>query len=81
VDRITAASALKATVSALRRDELVLSLQDGRDLGLPLPKQIRDRVNVGASVIVYFDHLDRAIGWYLPDEELGVDLRHWAPKE
>jgi DNA-binding CsgD family transcriptional regulator len=81
VDRITAASALKATVSALLRDELVLSLQDGRDLGLPLPKQIRDRVNVGASVIVYFDHLDRAIGWYLPDEELGVDLRHWAPKE
>jgi DNA-binding CsgD family transcriptional regulator len=81
-DRITAASAMKAAVSALRRDDrLVLRLQDGRDLKVPLPAQIRDRVDVAASAIVYFDQLDRAIGWYLPDQELGVDLRHWAPEE
>jgi hypothetical protein len=54
-------------------------LQDGRDLELPLLDQLRGRVDVGASAIVYFDQHDRAIGWYLPDEEIGVDLRHWAP--
>jgi DNA-binding CsgD family transcriptional regulator len=81
-DRITAASAIKATVSTLRRDAgLVLRLEDGRDLQVPLPEQIGDRVRVGASAIVYFDQLERPIGWYLPDQELGVDLRHWAPEE
>ena len=36
-DRITAASAVKATVAALPGgDELVLTLQDGRDLEVPL---------------------------------------------
>jgi hypothetical protein len=81
-DRITAASATKATVSSLRRDGgLVLTLQGGRELEVPLPEQIRDRVDVGASVITYFDHLDHAIGWYLPDQELGVDLRHWEREE
>jgi DNA-binding CsgD family transcriptional regulator len=79
-DRISAASALRATVSALPRgDGLVLTLQDGRDLDVPVLEQIRGRVSVGASAIVYFDQHDRTVGWYLPDEEIGVDLRHWAP--
>jgi DNA-binding CsgD family transcriptional regulator len=79
-DRITASSAIRATVSALPRgDGLVLTLQDGRDLDLPVVEQIRGRVSVGAPAIVYFDQQDRAVGWYLPDEEIGVDLRHWAP--
>jgi DNA-binding CsgD family transcriptional regulator len=79
-DRITAASAIKATVSDLRRnDEMVLSLEDGRDLEVPMLEQIRDRAELGASVIVYFDQHDRPIGWFLPDEEIGVDLRHWSP--
>jgi DNA-binding CsgD family transcriptional regulator len=79
-DRITAASAIRATVSALPRgDGLVLTLQDGRDLDLPVVEQIRGRVSVGAPAIVYFDQQDRAVGWYLPDDEIGVDLRHWAP--
>jgi DNA-binding CsgD family transcriptional regulator len=78
-DRITAASAVKATVSTLPQgDGLVLTLQDGRDLDVPVLEQIRGRVEVGAAAIVYFDQQDRAIGWYLPDEEIGVDLRHWA---
>ena len=57
----------------------MLTLQDGRDLEVPLLEQIRGRVDVGASAIVYFDQHDRLVGWYLPDEEIGVDLRHWAP--
>ncbi len=78
--RITAASAFNATVSAVRRsDALVLRLEDGRELELPLPDQIRERVEVGAAAIVYFDRLDRPLGWYLPDDELGVDLRRWTP--
>jgi len=79
-DRITAASAVKATVAALPGgDGLVLTLQDGRDLEVPLLDEIRLVVRVGASAIVYFDQQDRAMGWYLPDEEIGVDLRHWEP--
>jgi DNA-binding CsgD family transcriptional regulator len=77
--RLTAASAIRATVSALPRgDGLVLTLQDGRDLDVPVLEEVRDRVRIGASAIVYFDQQDREIGWYLPDEEIGVDLRHWA---
>jgi DNA-binding CsgD family transcriptional regulator len=79
-DRITAASAIRATVSSLPRgDGLVLTLQDGRDLDVPVLEEIGGRVEVGAAAIVYFDQRDRTIGWYLPDEEIGVDLRHWAP--
>jgi hypothetical protein len=37
-----------------------------------------DRVDVGSQAIVYFDPSERAIGWYLPEDELGVDLRHWV---
>ena len=78
--RIGAASALSATVADLRRkDRLMLRLQDGRDLEVPLVEQIRDGAQVGASAIVYFDERSRIVGWYLPEEELGVDLRDWAP--
>lgn len=78
-DRIGATVAVAATVSELRRqDKLDLRLEDGRDLEVPVLAEMRDRVHVGASVIVYFDQRDRVVGWYLPSEELGVDLRHWV---
>jgi DNA-binding CsgD family transcriptional regulator len=78
-DRIGAAAAVSATVAAVRRkDTLVLRLEDGRELDVPVLDELRDRVEVGASVMVYFDQRDRMVGWYLPAEELGVDLRHWA---
>jgi DNA-binding CsgD family transcriptional regulator len=78
-DRIGAATAVSATVAAVRRkDTLVLRLEDGRELDVPVLAELRDRVEVGASVMVYFDQRDRMVGWYLPAEELGVDLRHWA---
>ena len=79
-DRIAAASAVTATVEAVKPNgEAVLRLQDGRDLEVPVIDQIRDRVEVGAAIIAYFDQRERVVGWYLPDEELGVDLRQWAP--
>jgi DNA-binding CsgD family transcriptional regulator len=78
--RMTAASAIKGTVSAPPHgDALVLTLHDGRDLAVPVLEEIRGHVSVGAPAIVYFDQQDRTIGWYLPDEEIGVDLRRWAP--
>src|SRR4051812_20895773 len=77
--RITAASAINATVSGLAHDdEVALRLQDGRDLDLPMPESMSDRADVGSQAIVYFDPSERAIGWYLPEDELGVDLRHWV---
>ncbi len=79
-DQMSAASALTATVAALnKKDKLVLALQDGRDLEVPLLEQVRHGVSVGASAIVYFDQRSRLVGWYLPEEEIGVDLRDWAP--
>jgi DNA-binding CsgD family transcriptional regulator len=78
-ESVSAAAAVSATVSALDgRDALVMSLSDGRELALPLVEQLRDRVRVGSQAIVYFDQQGREVGWYLPDDELGVDLRHWS---
>jgi DNA-binding CsgD family transcriptional regulator len=79
-NRITAAGAVRATVSAPPRgDGLMLTLEDGRDLDVPILDEIRGHVALGAPAIVYFDQQDRLVGWYLPDEEIGVDLRDWAP--
>ena len=76
---IGATGASSAAVSALRKDRLLLRLQDGQDMEVPLVEQMRGRVDVGSDVIVYFDQHNRAVGWYLPDEEIGLDLRSWAP--
>jgi DNA-binding CsgD family transcriptional regulator len=78
-EKVSASTAVAATVAALHgNDALILSLQDGRELELPLVEQLRDHVAVGTQAIVYFDQHGREVGWYLPDDELGVDLRHWA---
>ena len=76
---MTAASAVKATVAGVAQDEEVaLKLQDGRALELPLPEDLYNHVDVGSTAIVYFDPCDRTVGWYLPDDERGVDLRQWV---
>lgn len=77
---IGAASVLPATVSDMPRDDTVrLTLHDGRDLEVPVLEPMRARLDVGMPAIVYFDAQDRAVGWYVPELELGVDMRHWAP--
>ena len=65
-------------VAAWEASAASLSLQDGRELELPLVEQLRDRVSAGTPAIVYFDQHGREVGWYLPEAELGVDLRHWT---
>ena len=74
-----AASVVPATVSSLLHgDRALLTLQDGRKLEVLVLDPIRARLGVGASAIVYFDGHERAVGWYLPELDLGVDMRHWA---
>jgi DNA-binding CsgD family transcriptional regulator len=74
-----AASVVPATVSDRPHGDTVqLTLQDGRKLEVLVLDPIRARVGVGTSAIVYFDGHDRAVGWYLPELDLGVDMRHWA---
>ena len=75
-----AASVVPATVSdRLHGDRAQLTLQDGRVLEVLVLDPIRGRLGVGATAIVYLDGHDRAVGWYLPELDLGVDMRHWTP--
>jgi DNA-binding CsgD family transcriptional regulator len=74
---IGAASALNANVTGVTRDDTVeLRLEDGRSLEAPLLDPLRERLEVGSSTIVYFDQQGRAVGWFFPEENLGVDMRH-----
>lgn len=77
--KVSATTAVSATVAApAGKHTLVLSLEDGRELELPVVDQLRVHVAAGTQAIVYFDQHGREVGWYLPEHELGVDLRHWA---
>jgi DNA-binding CsgD family transcriptional regulator len=77
---MAAASSVRAKVSGAPKDDRVrLTFQDGQSLDVPLLDPVPDYLEIGAPAIVYFDRHDRAVGWYLPDVELGVDMRHWTP--
>ncbi len=77
---IGAASVVPATVrDAPRSDRVLLRLQDGRDLEVPVLAPIRAGLDIGVPAIVYFDGHEQPVGWYLPQLDLGVDMRHWAP--
>lgn len=62
-------------IVALWEDSTILvRLYDGRVIELPLTEAIAAHSGVGQTVIVY--SLDgAALGWYLPDAKLGVDMR------
>jgi DNA-binding CsgD family transcriptional regulator len=77
---MAAASAVRAKVSGIAKDDRVgLALPDGQSLEVPLLDPLSDSLEIGVPAIVYFDRHDRAVGWYLPEAELGVDMRHWTP--
>jgi hypothetical protein len=77
---MAAASAVRAKVSDRPEgDRVRLTLQDGQSLEVPLLDPVSSYLDVGVPAIVYFDRHDRAVGWYLPEVELGVDMRHWTP--
>lgn len=77
---MAAASAVRAKVADTPKDDRVrLTLQDGQSLDVPLLEPVSSYLEPGVPTIVYFDRHDRAVGWYLPEVELGVDMRHWTP--
>jgi DNA-binding CsgD family transcriptional regulator len=77
---MAAASAVRAKVSGTPKgDRVRLTLQDGQGLEVPSLDPVSNCLEIGVSAIVYFDRHDRAVGWYLPEAELGVDMRHWTP--
>jgi len=51
-----------------------LRLSDGRSLIAPIAGALEPRVAVHDPVLAYFDG-HRLAGWYLPDRQLGMDLR------
>ena len=78
--QMAAASAVRAKVSGIAKDDRVgLALPDGQNLEVPLLDPLSNALEIGIPAIVYFDRHDRAVGWYLPEAQLGVDMRHWTP--
>jgi DNA-binding CsgD family transcriptional regulator len=74
---IGAASEVRARVVVPAADEgVLLKLEDGRSLEVPLVDPMRDRFDSGSPALVYFDQVGHTVGWYLPDVELGVDMRY-----
>jgi DNA-binding transcriptional LysR family regulator len=53
----------------------VLEVDDGRTIEVPVPEGLRGRFEVGSPALVYFDADGSLVGWYLPQAQLGVDLR------
>ena len=53
---------------------LLVRLYDGRAQELPAPDELSDQWKVGDPVLVFFDGRD-VLGWYLPESQIGVDLR------
>ena len=55
---------------------VLVGLGNGRVIWVPLPDRLRGGIEAGGPVIVYLDLEDRVVGWYVPELELGVDMRH-----
>jgi hypothetical protein len=56
-------------------EQLLARLYDGRPIELPAPEELDDEWDVGDQIMVFFES-EAVVGWYLPDKQLGVDLRH-----
>jgi DNA-binding CsgD family transcriptional regulator len=74
--RLGAATERSATVGRLSTNaHVVLKLEDGEEIKVRMPEALRDRLVVGTSALVYYDEDSTAVGWYLPDVGVGVDMR------
>jgi hypothetical protein len=54
--------------------QLLARLYDGRPLELPAPNELDGEWDVGDQLMVFFEN-EAVVGWYLPDKQLGLDLR------
>jgi hypothetical protein len=55
--------------------QLLARLYDGRPIELPAPEELDGEWEVGDPLMVFFEN-NAVVGWYLPDKQRGVDLRH-----
>jgi hypothetical protein len=55
--------------------QLLVRLYDGRPIELPAPEELEGEWDVGDQVMVFFEN-EAVVGWYLPDKQLGVDMRN-----
>ena len=58
-------------------EQFLARLYDGRPLELPAPEAFDDEWDVGDQLMVFFEN-ETVVGWYLPDKQLGFDLRDTA---
>ena len=74
---LQATSEHSATVVGLSKS-VVLRVEDGRSIEAPLVEEIGDQFDLGSPALVYFDHAGNPVGWFLPEAEIGVDMRGTA---
>jgi hypothetical protein len=56
-------------------EQFLARLYGGRPIELPAPEELDDQWDVGDQLMVFFEN-EAVVGWYLPDKQVGVDLRH-----
>jgi hypothetical protein len=52
-----------------------LRLADGSERELPVPEEFSGLFRQGQRVLLYYGAGGELLGWYLPDEQMGLDLR------
>jgi hypothetical protein len=55
-------------------EQLLARLYDGRPVELLAPEELDDEWDVGDQLMVFYED-EAVVGWYLPDKQLGLDLR------
>jgi hypothetical protein len=63
-------------VGFIQGGRVLVRLDDGRAIEVPLPGVIRNRCEVGSRALIYFEGDGTLMGWYLPDVGIGVDMRN-----
>jgi hypothetical protein len=70
------ANYVEATVLADCEGERArLRLADGSERELPVPDEFSGLFRQGQRVLLYHGASGELLGWYLPDERMGLDLR------
>ena len=54
---------------------VALRLESGDERSMPVPEALREHFDVGRRVMLYLDAEEVLLGWYLPEQHVGLDLR------
>lgn len=67
---------VEAVASEMTADGRVrLRLEDGGERFLPPPNEMSEFLRPGLRVVLYYAPNGELLGWFLPDYEVGQDLR------